>query len=232
MAKAKGMTRLEAVRDVLPVLAEATKRGVTVTRKSLLAQFFPNVKNVETPFGGIFSQDQMKTRGIRKHGSSNTTTYDLTPAGLAAVESVAIVETPGKQRAKKMPAQVQVKAASPVVKKAVVLLSSKEGKRLLKVHKTIERNPALGREKKRLAQSELGCLRCAVCNFDFSRRYGPHGDGFIECHHTKPLSDRLEEEETLLEDLELVCANCHRMLHRGSRMLLIAELRAMLLPTQ
>lgn len=113
-----------------------------------------------------------------------------------------------------------------------VLLSSPEGKRLLKFHLTRERNPKLAKEKKRLAQAEFGCLRCAVCTFDFTDRYGPHGDGFIECHHTKSLSDRLEEEETLLEDLELVCANCHRMLHRGSRMLSIAELRAMLLPTE
>ncbi|RLT04684.1 MAG: hypothetical protein DWI21_13970 [Planctomycetota bacterium] len=109
-----------------------------------------------------------------------------------------------------------------------LLLSSPEGKRLLKLHSKRERKPALAKEKKRLVQAECGCLRCAVCNFDFLDRYGSQGDGFIECHHTKPLSNRLEEEETLLEDLELVCANCHRMLHRGRQMLSISELRAML----
>jgi hypothetical protein len=28
-----------------------------------------------------------------------------------------------------------------------------------------------------------------VCHFDFAGRYGDRGKGFIECHHTKPLSD-------------------------------------------
>lgn len=112
-----------------------------------------------------------------------------------------------------------------------VLLSSPEGKRLLKLHIKRERKTKLAKAKKRLVQTECGCFKCVVCDFDFSERYGPHGDGFIECHHTKPLSDRLEEEETHLEDLELVCANCHRMLHRGKVMLSIPELRVVLRPT-
>lgn len=113
---------------------------------------------------------------------------------------------------------------------APILLASPEGKRLLRLHRTRERDPNLVKEKKRLAKIETGNLACVVCGFDFGSRYGPHGDGFIECHHTNPLSARLEEEETRLEDLELVCANCHRMLHRGKVMLSIHELRAMLRP--
>lgn len=41
------------------------------------------------------------------------------------------------------------------------------------------------------------------------------GKGFIEAHHTKLVSTLHENgEETKIEELALVCSNCHRMLHR------------------
>jgi len=56
---------------------------------------------------------------------------------------------------------------------------------------------------------------CKICGFDFESRYGDRGKGFIEVHHTKPLSE-LKEEYTpdLKKDLIPVCSNCHRMIHR------------------
>ena len=51
---------------------------------------------------------------------------------------------------------------------------------------------------------------------DFAVEYPGVGDGFIEVHHRAPLADRAPEgSKTKLEDLALVCANCHRMLHRN-----------------
>ncbi|WP_423911183.1 HNH endonuclease [Candidatus Spongiihabitans sp.] len=59
------------------------------------------------------------------------------------------------------------------------------------------------------------CLKCACCGFDFFTTYGKIGRGFIEAHHTKPVSTLHEDgEETHLDDIALVCSNCHRMLHR------------------
>jgi predicted HNH restriction endonuclease len=59
-----------------------------------------------------------------------------------------------------------------------------------------------------------GKLKCEVCQFDFKDHYGDIGEGYIEGHHTKPISEMNENELTILEDIALVCANCHRMLHR------------------
>jgi 5-methylcytosine-specific restriction protein A len=53
-----------------------------------------------------------------------------------------------------------------------------------------------------------------VCGFDFAGVYGPRGSNFCEVHHLKPLSDVHSEVETRLQDLAIVCSNCHRMLHR------------------
>jgi hypothetical protein len=47
---------------------------------------------------------------------------------------------------------------------------------------------------------------CEVCGFDFERRYGLVGRGFIECHHVTPLAET-DEIETTLDDLTVVCAN-------------------------
>jgi hypothetical protein len=69
---------------------------------------------------------------------------------------------------------------------------------------------------------------CECCGFDFAAAYGDWGDGIIECHHRKPLANIAEGERTTLEDLALVCANCHRVLHRGATVLTVEQLRQIL----
>jgi 5-methylcytosine-specific restriction protein A len=58
-----------------------------------------------------------------------------------------------------------------------------------------------------------GRLECEVCGFDFFETYGERGNGFAECHHKLALSHGTRS--TYLRDLAVVCANCHRMFHRG-----------------
>jgi len=60
--------------------------------------------------------------------------------------------------------------------------------------------------------------------------YGDHGDGFIECHHTKPVSELQVGEKTKLSDLALVCSNCHRMIHRKRPWLSVDGIRTLLSP--
>ena len=88
-----------------------------------------------------------------------------------------------------------------------------EGRRLLRLHKLKERKPQLVRRKKRATLQATGRLLCEACGFDFAAVYGELGSGFAECHHTQPLGEA-GERVTTLADLAVVCANCHRMLHR------------------
>lgn len=85
-----------------------------------------------------------------------------------------------------------------------------EGRVLYRLHRQRERNTNLVKKKKQSAKA----LCCKVCGFDFLAVYGEIGRGYIECHHTLPISEYSSERKTRLEDLALVCANCHRMLHR------------------
>lgn len=60
---------------------------------------------------------------------------------------------------------------------------------------------------------------CQACKFNFKEKYGHLGEGYIECHHTDPLSERSESEwskelTTTVEQVLVLCANCHRMIHR------------------
>jgi predicted HNH restriction endonuclease len=90
---------------------------------------------------------------------------------------------------------------------------AREGEERLKygLHKYRERDPKLVERKKQesIAQNKLFC---ECCDFDFAKAYPTHGEGFIECHHKLPISQG--ERITKLEDLALVCSNCHRMLHK------------------
>ena len=68
-------------------------------------------------------------------------------------------------------------------------------------------------------------LKCEVCGFDFEKVYGKLGTGYIEVHHTKPVSEG-ERLTDLNNDLVMLCANCHRMIHRGkAHMLTVEELK-------
>jgi hypothetical protein len=111
-------------------------------------------------------------------------------------------------------------------------LGSPEGRLLIKNHLVRERNPALVKKKKRAVLSTTGTLACEVCRFDFSAKYGELGRGFAECHHLTPLALLAKTRATKLEDLAIVCANCHRMLHRGIPWKTIAELKDILQASQ
>ncbi len=105
-----------------------------------------------------------------------------------------------------------------------------EGKVLFRLHRTRERSSSLVRKKKAQVLEELGHLSCEVCGFNFSDFYGSVGEGFIECHHIVPLSELRPGQRTKLSDLGLVCANCHRMLHRGGEKLSIPALHRLISP--
>lgn len=89
-----------------------------------------------------------------------------------------------------------------------------EGQEAYRLHRTIERNSKLSLLKKTTALDKKGRLSCEACGFDFHSFYGDRGKGFIECHHNIPISEAEREREVSLDELTLLCSNCHRMIHR------------------
>ena len=101
-----------------------------------------------------------------------------------------------------------------------------EGQVLSRMHRYRERNQKLVAKKKTKFLSENSKLHCEACGFDFKQRYGERGADFIECHHTKPVSELETNGKTKISDLVLLCSNCHRIVHRKKPWLSFEELVA------
>ncbi|MGA5557413.1 HNH endonuclease [Streptomyces lavendulocolor] len=91
--------------------------------------------------------------------------------------------------------------------------SAPEGRLLIRRHRSRERDKGLRKRKIDAVLRQGRQLSCEACGFDFEATYGPRGAGYIECHHVVPLHEA-GEGRTKLSDLALICANCHRMIHR------------------
>jgi 5-methylcytosine-specific restriction protein A len=103
-----------------------------------------------------------------------------------------------------------------------------EGRLLTQRHLVRERNRQLISSKRKQVLKRDGKLVCEACAFDFGTYYGKRGEGFIECHHTKPIASLAEGHKTHVDDLALVCANCHRVIHRSKPWLTMIELKAII----
>jgi 5-methylcytosine-specific restriction protein A len=82
-----------------------------------------------------------------------------------------------------------------------------------------ERNPKLVAAARRKHGAD-----CTVCGFNFYTTYGQHAGSFIEVHHLQPMATAWRRA-TSLDQVTVLCSNCHRMIHRGQRCLTPAELK-------
>lgn len=99
-----------------------------------------------------------------------------------------------------------------------------EGRRYACERQFFARNPQL----KKAAIRAHGTT-CRICGFDFYKTYGEIGKGYVEMHHLNPLSERPESEWengnlTSVEQVAILCANCHRVVHRTKPPMLVEQL--------
>jgi len=102
--------------------------------------------------------------------------------------------------------------------------SAPEGGKKVLSHRYRERSRKLVQMAKAVfRKNHQNRLFCEVCGFDFGQAYAE--TDFIEVHHVIPLRDLKPGATTKLSDLKMVCANCHRMLHRGNPWPTITDLQ-------
>ena len=66
---------------------------------------------------------------------------------------------------------------------------------------------------------------CMVCKFSFEAFYGAWGKDWAEVHHLSPIhkSKETKVKTNPLTDLVVLCANCHRMIHRKNGLTLTID---------
>ena len=90
--------------------------------------------------------------------------------------------------------------------------SSFEGRKRLRIHYSRER--ASQRKQKIALTIKLnGELRCEVCEITEEKYISIRTHSIFEVHHIIPLAKADGEIETKLEDLAVLCANCHKAIH-------------------
>jgi 5-methylcytosine-specific restriction enzyme A len=104
-----------------------------------------------------------------------------------------------------------------------------EGRLLTSLHKQKERHRNI-RGKLLASRRKRGTLTCDMCCGQSISTDVKFEDATFEAHHKLPMS-MATERKTKLKDMALLCANCHRLLHRAivlnQRWLTIEEARRM-----
>jgi predicted HNH restriction endonuclease len=97
-----------------------------------------------------------------------------------------------------------------------------EGGLRLVSHLKRERSARLRAKKIAEAIGQGRKIACAACRFDFEEKYGQLGSKFCEVHHLLPLA-AASKRTTRLDDLAIVCPNCHRMIHKTDPLMSVDE---------
>jgi hypothetical protein len=106
-------------------------------------------------------------------------------------------------------------------------VSAIEGEPRMFSHMLRERCPALVRAKREVARNSAGQLECEACGFVAETAYpGILSGELCDVHHRIPLGDLVAATtETRLEDLAVLCPNCHRAIHQTRPMWSVEDLR-------
>jgi predicted HNH restriction endonuclease len=108
-------------------------------------------------------------------------------------------------------------------------ISGKEGKLLIRIHAYKERDRNLTKMvKKSFKGKHGGKLLCEACGLDPVDRYGPNGERAIEAHHKIPIEELQPDSITRVDDMAIVCASCHRVIHSKKPCLTIAQVQTLL----
>lgn len=91
-----------------------------------------------------------------------------------------------------------------------------EGRRRLVTHLRRERGTGLAAAKREHFRSIHGKLFCERCRIDPIEAYGSSfGEACIEVHPARtPVAAMADDHRTSLDELQCLCANCHRVTHR------------------
>ena len=183
------------------IVAKATFDGEIITDKERDENFIEGhkLKNIQI----INSSKKLDTKIIKGRGMRYIKTEEIQQEILRALNNITTQII--------YPDEIENQTLSEGAKKQVIV-------------NAYERNP-----KARQECIKYYGTKCFICGFDFEKKYGEIGKGFIHVHHIKPLSEINEEYKVNpIEDLRPVCPNCHAMIHKRKPAYSIEEIKSLL----
>jgi predicted HNH restriction endonuclease len=113
-------------------------------------------------------------------------------------------------QASALKALFQVSSSDPIPAES----GTTEGGRVLQSHYRRERSSLLRNRKLAQAREKDGLCVCSLCGITEESTYPkPLSSRIFEVHHKVPLSKASTPVRTTLDDLIVLCANCHRAVH-------------------
>ena len=90
----------------------------------------------------------------------------------------------------------------------------KEGRLLTRLHVYKERDRRfVQRVRKYYKHQSDGLLVCEACGAVPTEVYGPTGESCMEAHHKVPIEQLQPDSVTVVGDMAMICASCHRVVH-------------------
>ena len=100
-----------------------------------------------------------------------------------------------------------------------------EGRILTRIHVYRERDRGFAKQvRAHYATLAGGRLRCHACGTIPRDIYGRAGESCMELHHKTPIAQLQPDSVTVVGDMALVCANCHRVVHSKTPCFTIDEM--------
>ena len=90
----------------------------------------------------------------------------------------------------------------------------REGRLLVRLHIHRERDRKFVRRVRKHYRSLAGDrLVCHACGCVPNEVYGPSGESCMEAHHKVPIEQLQPDSVTVVADMAMLCASCHRVVH-------------------
>jgi hypothetical protein len=136
--------------------------------------------------------------------------FEATSSPKLAKDSPIAMQVRARRRLSAESAKLLGDVLSKSMKRTQHNIRVQEGKTKLVTLSTRERNRTL----RVLALTKRGTI-CEICGFDFTETYGEFARNCVEVHHLEALAgSNRNGVTTSLNDVIVVCPNCHRALHQ------------------
>ncbi len=110
-------------------------------------------------------------------------------------------------------------------------ISGREGRLLVRLHIYRERDRKFARKVREHYRniSKDGRLECHACGCVPAEVYGPSGESCMEAHHKVPIEQLQPDSITLLNDMAMLCASCHRVVHSEKPCLTVEKVKELVM---